>query len=225
MNEMISVIIPTLNEQQHIHRLIHTLSSMDRTEVIIADGGSEDGTCQWVKPYCRVIDSEPGRAKQMNQGAQQANGEILWFLHADSIISAQMAYSIRSVMQDESVIGGGFSLQFDDPSRRLRLIAAGSNVRAKYLNLYFGDQGFFIRRSVFEKVGGFPSVPLMEDWLLSRQVKKNGQLKLLSEPIVTSSRRFQKNGIIRTFLLMQKIKLLFLCGVPISHLERMYRRG
>lgn len=225
MDNTISVIIPTLNEQKNVLCILRSLKPMNGIEVIVADGGSEDGTRELAERYGRVTSCERGRANQMNKGAQQANGDILWFLHADSIITGKMVQAIREGLQDSSVIGGGFSLCFDDRSRLLRMIAAGSNFRAKFLHLYFGDQGFFIRRSVFEELGGFPSVPLMEDWMLSRHAKKRGKLKLLSEPILTSSRRFQKKGIIRTFLLMQKIKFLFLCGVPISKLERMYRRG
>jgi rSAM/selenodomain-associated transferase 2 len=225
MNDTISVVVPTINEHKNVLRIIRALKPLNQIEMIVADGGSKDGTCQIAERYCRVISCDPGRANQMNKGAQQASGDILWFLHADSIVTTKMADEIRNALADPSVIGGGFSIHFDDPSHLLRLIAKGSNLRAKYLRIYFGDQGFFIRRSVFEEIGGFPPVALMEDWLLSQEAKKRGKLLLLSEPILTSSRRFRKNGIIRTFLLMQKIKFLFLCGVPISKLERMYRRG
>lgn len=223
MSALISVIIPTHNEHENILNLISVLQTFEQIEIIVADGGSSDGTKEMAMQYGRVLECDRGRANQMNGGAEQAKGDILWFLHADSMISANMIEGMRNAMKDQSVIGGGFSLRFDDPSTLLRLIAKGSNFRAKHLKLYFGDQGFFIRRSVFEEIGGFPPVLLMEDWLLSRKAKKQGKLKLLPESILTSSRRFRENGIIRTFFMMQKIKFLFLCGVPISRLERMYR--
>ncbi|UFT98640.1 TIGR04283 family arsenosugar biosynthesis glycosyltransferase [Radiobacillus kanasensis] len=225
MGSRISIIIPTWNEEDHILPLLDVLSQLSDIEIIIADGGSEDRTCSIAEKYGQVISCERGRACQMNSGANQAKGEILWFLHADSLVTSNLDDSIRTAMEDPSVIGGGFSMYFDDSSFMLDLIARGSNFRAKYFHLYFGDQGFFIRRSVFEEVGGFPLVSLMEDWMLSRITRNKGKLKLLSDPIVTSSRRFRKNGILPTFLLMQKIKILFILGVPTAKLERMYRRG
>lgn len=225
MTTLISVIIPTLNEQRYILRLIGILKDIESLEIIVADGGSNDKTCEIIKDHCRVIHTERGRATQMNAGVREANGEILWFLHADSVIAANMADEIRSALSDEFVAGGGFRLRFDDSSPILKLIAMGSNWRAKLLKLFFGDQGFFIRRSIFGQIGGFPPVALMEDWMLSQKAKQTGRLVLLSGSITTSSRRFRKRGIVRTFLLMQWIKLLFLCGVPTSTLERMYRRG
>lgn len=226
MDCKISVIIPTLNEQENIQHLVRQLKGIDDLEMIVADGGSTDGTLRLLEGSCKVVQSVKGRAKQMNAGARIAKGNVLWFLHADSIVVSTMPSSICKVMRgDESVIGGGFSLRFDDPSILLKWIAIGSDWRAKLSNIFFGDQGFFIRRSVFEEIGGFPSEALMEDWIISQRSKKYGKLVLLPEPIVTSSRRFRKKGIIRTFLLMKWIAFLFLLGVPTEHLERMYRRG
>ncbi|WP_186576964.1 TIGR04283 family arsenosugar biosynthesis glycosyltransferase [Aquibacillus kalidii] len=221
----ISVIIPTLNERGNIEGLCRLLGSAHNLELIIADGGSTDGTIELAKQYGRVISSAKGRAIQMNNGARIAKGKVLWFLHADSVIHPDMISEIDRVLKNPTVIGGGFPITFDDPSVLLKIIAKGSNLRAKYFHLIFGDQGFFIRKSHFFRVGLFPEVPLMEDWILSRKSNKLGKLVLLPTPIITSSRRFREKGIIRTFLLMQKIKLLFICGVPLKKLERMYRRG
>lgn len=226
MGNLISIIIPTFNEEKNIHRLLHVLKCMEHVEIIIVDGGSRDHTAAIVESYeVRLIRTDPGRAKQMNAGAQIARGNVLWFIHADSHITSKMADELREVLQDEKIVGGGFSLRFDNPSYLLKWIARGSNWRARRLHLFFGDQGFFVRRSIFEHIGGFPPVALMEDWMMCQRVKQVGRLILLPMPIITSARRFQKHGIVRTFLLMQWIKLLFLCGVPTSTLERMYRRG
>jgi rSAM/selenodomain-associated transferase 2 len=227
---MISVIIPTLNEGKRIGQLLDQLAyaahhQQEEIEIIIADGGSNDLTLDQIKGRAMVVVSERGRAKQMNEGARIAKGSVLWFVHADSQISIYSIEAIRRVLTRPTFAGGGFSIQFDDPSFFLKMIAFGSNWRAKSLNLFFGDQGIFLRREVFDKLGGFASVPLMEDWILSKQASKDGKLELVPEKIVTSSRRFHKHGMLRTFIKMQWIKLLFLCGVPTDSLERMYRRG
>lgn len=218
---MISVIIPTLNEQEHILRLVYSLKILEGLEILVADGGSTDETCRLLEGTCKVIHSERGRALQKNAGAREASGDLLWFLHADSIIDRTMLDAICNVMKDEAAIGGGFSLRFDDPSVFLKWLAIASDWRARITKIIFGDQGFFIRRTVFEKLGGFPPVALMEDWIISQKSKSYGKLVLLPETIVTSSRRFRKKGIIRTCLLMKCIVILF----PTERLERMYRRG
>ncbi|TCP29935.1 rSAM/selenodomain-associated transferase 2 [Scopulibacillus darangshiensis] len=224
-NEIISVIIPTLNEQKNVRRLIGTLQPIDRLEIIIADGGSEDRTRQIAGKHCNVISSGRGRANQMNKGAEQAEGDILWFLHADSVISEKAPDQIRHAMRNESVVGGCLTMRFDDRSLLYKMIAWGSNWRAKYRKVIFGDQGFFISRSTFQEIGGFPPVPLMEDWMISQRARKKGKLIVLPERIITSARRFHENGPMRTLLTMLWMQFLFLCGVPTSKLERMYPGG
>lgn len=157
MDCRISIIIPTLNEREHILRLVHSLQGLEEIEIIVADGGSTDETYRLLEGVCKVVHSERGRANQMNAGAREATGNLLWFLHADSTISKMMPDEICNAMKVENVIGGGFPLQFDDPSQLLKWFAALSNWKAKWFQIFFGDQGFFIRRTVFDELGGFPS--------------------------------------------------------------------
>ncbi|QDP41348.1 TIGR04283 family arsenosugar biosynthesis glycosyltransferase [Radiobacillus deserti] len=220
----LSVIIPVWNEIDHLRPLLETLSKHKQIEIIIADGGSTDGTAELASEYGQVVSSKRGRASQMNKGAEAATGKILWFLHADSKIEDHMAQSICFTMEDSNILGGGFSIQFDDSSFLLKMIAVGSNIRARFFHIYFGDQAFFVRKSVFDEMGGFPKVSLMEDWLISKKMKKRGKLQHLRGPIYASARRFKKNGIIRTFVTMQLIKILFVLGVSTATLERVYQR-
>lgn len=221
---MISIIIPVLNEEKNIERLLKQINSLEgEKEVIVVDGGSKDKTLEIASRYARVIKSEKGRAIQMNKGAEIAKGDILWFIHSDSVVDRNSLEKIKKAVMD-GYIGGGFSLYFYDYNTLfMKFVSRTSNLRAKYLGLYFGDQGIFVRKDIFERIGGYPKIEIMEDWELSRQLVKLGKMKMIDTPIGTSSRRFKKNGPLKTLLLMQKIKVLYLLGVPPSKLSRLYR--
>jgi Glycosyltransferases, probably involved in cell wall biogenesis len=221
---MVSIIIPVLNEEKNIEKTLIQFNALKGDkEIIVADGGSRDNTKEIAERFAKVISSKKGRANQMNKGVEKANGDILWFVHSDSVIKENSIEEIQLAI-DEGYVGGGFSLKFYDYNTLFMIyISVTSNLRAKYLGLYFGDQGIFVKRSVFESLGGYPRQEIMEDWEFSIAMKKVGKLKLISTPIGTSARRFKKGGQLRTHLLMHKIKLLYLLGTPTDKLVKIYK--
>lgn len=228
MGALISVIIPVLNEANGIvDTLEHVNSLKGNKEVIVVDGGSTDQTVQLAEEFAdKVCVTEAGRGHQMNYGTQAAEGDILFFLHSDSWLEAGALVELEEVMQHQEIIGGCFSLKIDDDSWPLKFIAWTSNLRAKYLNLIFGDQGIFVRREVFQELNGYPEIELMEDWEFSQQLaKQEGKVTQLKHKIYTSARRWEKHGTWRTIWLMHKIKLLYMLGVEPKKLREIYREG
>lgn len=223
---MISIILPVLNEEKTIENTLLKLNNLKGDkEIIVVDGGSADDTVRIASQYAKVINSRKGRAFQMNAGAKASQGDILWFVHSDSVVSENSLESIEEAIR-EGYVGGGFSIYFYDlDTRFMRFVSTTSNWRAKYLGLFFGDQGIFVKRSVFEELGGYKEIELMEDWDFSRRLVKRGKMKLLDTKIGTSARRFKEGGQLRTLLLMHKIKLLYVLGVPPSKLNKMYREA
>lgn len=221
---MVSIIIPVLNEEKNIEKsLIQFNRLKGDKEIIVVDGGSSDNTRQIAERFAKVVLSEKGRANQMNKGAAKVRGDILWFVHLDSIINEESIEKIQLAI-DEKYVGGGFSLKFYDyDTLFMKYISTTSNLRAKYLGLYFGDQGIFVRRDIFEGIGGYPRQEIMEDWELSLLMKKMGKLKLINTTIGTSARRFKNGGQLKTHLLMHKIKLLYLLGTPTDKLAKIYK--
>ena len=228
MESLISVIIPVLNEADGIvDTLEHVNSLSGNKEVIVVDGGSTDQTVQLAEDFAdKVCVTEAGRGHQMNYGAQAADGDILFFLHSDSWLEEGALLELEEVMEYQEISGGCFSLKIDDDSWPLKFIAWTSNLRAKYLNLIFGDQGIFVRRKVFEQLNGYPEIELMEDWEFSQQLaKQEGKVTQLKHKIYTSARRWEKNGTWRTIWLMHKIKFLYMMGVEPEKLREIYREG
>lgn len=223
---MISIIIPVLNEEKNIEKMLMELNSLDGDkEVILVDGGSMDNTKAIAAQYSEVFESSPGRAKQMNLGAEHAKGEILWFVHSDSLVDGNSLKCIKNAIQ-EGYIGGGFKLYFYDLATKfMKFVAKSSNKRAKYLGLYFGDQGIFVRCDVFKKIGGYPEIPIMEDWEMGLRLKKLGKMKLVDCKIGTSARRFINGGSFKTLMLMHRIKLLYIIGVSPDRLVKIYREA
>lgn len=223
---MISIIVPVLNEEKSIESLLLDLLSLEgEKEVIVVDGGSSDKTVEKASRHTKVIHSPEGRANQMNEGAKFALGDILWFVHSDSKVNEKSLGFIEKAIQ-LGYSGGGFSLQFYDYNTLfMRYLAKTSNLRAKFLRLIFGDQGIFIKRNVFEDLGGYPDIELMEDWELSKKLYKTGKVKILDLSIGTSARRFESGGQLKTLLLMHKIKFLYMLGVPSSKLRQIYREA
>ncbi len=194
-------------------------------EAIIVDGGSSDKTIDLIRetsPDIRLIKSKNGRAQQLNQGASMARGDTLLFLHADCVLPKNAVKKVENALAENKYVGGGFSLALDEQALIYKLIAYFSNLRVRYFGHFFGDQAIFIRREVFRELGGFRDLELMEDMDFSQRVKKRGGMVQLSAEVISSARRWKRNGVWRTIWLMQKIKLLYFLGANPSSLKKLY---
>jgi rSAM/selenodomain-associated transferase 2 len=222
----LSVIIPTLNEAAHIDRVLADVSMGESIEIIVADGGSSDTTVERAAVHgVRVCQGPAGRARQMNQGAIEARGAIYFFLHADSRLPAGYDRVIRRVLKDDNVAAGAFSLGIDADSAKLRTVEIWGNLRSRFLGLPYGDQGLFLKAARFQACGGFPDIPIMEDFVMIRRLRKTGRILTVPERIYTSPRRWHRMGVLRTTLINQVIVTGYLLGVPPDRLSRWYRRS
>ena len=220
----LTVIVPTLNEAAHLGA---SLSSLPReAEVVVADGGSTDETISMAtRSGARVVTGSRGRARQMNRGVDAARGDTLLFLHADCTLGPDAYHQLQTALDDDDdVVGGSFRMSIRDASWGLRWIAATSNARARYLRTPYGDQAIFVRRSAFEKLGGFPDIPFMEDVALVRKLKRLGKLVCVDETVTTGARHWKQLGPVRTTLLNWSMVTFYLLGVPAERLEPYYRR-
>jgi rSAM/selenodomain-associated transferase 2 len=224
----ISVIIPTLNEEKVLaSTLVHT-SSLHLDEIVIVDGGSTDRTVPMARAFCERVPNAQlvlalqGRARQMNEGAKASRGEILLFLHADTKLPGTAKLDIEKAMADETVVGGRFDVDFDRGTLWSSVIGDLMNRRSRWSGIATGDQAIFVRRRVFEQLGGFAAIPLMEDVDFSRRLKRTGRTAALRSRVVTSFRRWETNGPVRTILLMWGLRFLFWTGVDPHRLDRWY---
>ena len=219
----ISVVIPVLNEEKVIERNLRDLNKNLITETIVSDGGSNDDTVVIASRFAKVVHSNPGRGAQMNFGAKAATCDILLFLHADTILPDQWRDRILSSMADEGVVGGAFSLSIDSDRLSHRIIAATANLRSRLTKLPYGDQGIFVKRSVFEKIGGFKDIPIMEDVDLMRRLKKSGKVIILDDKVKTLARRWEKEGVVYTTIRNWLLLTLFYMGVTPERLYKLYK--
>jgi rSAM/selenodomain-associated transferase 2 len=219
-------VMPVLNEATVISAALERLRrDFPCCELVVADGGSTNGTAELAAPLARVVRSEPGRAAQMDAGARHARGEVLWFVHADTQVDPGALGQIRQALADPATVGGGLTLRFDRPGFALGYVAWTSNLRARYLHWVFGDQAMFVRRSVFDALGGFPALPVMEDLEMSRRLHRRGRLAVLAATATTSARRFTEHGTWRTLAFMQYLKLLYFAGADPQRISDRYRAG
>ncbi|MGH7819710.1 MAG: TIGR04283 family arsenosugar biosynthesis glycosyltransferase [Candidatus Binatia bacterium] len=219
----VSIIVPARNEERVIAATLAPLREPDVLEVIVADGESEDATAKVAAPLAdRVLRSPPGRARQMNAAARIAIGDILFFLHADSRVPAGFARAIVDAC-GEGAIGGRFDLELDAPGIGYRIVENGINLRSRWSGLFTGDQGLFIRRQAFSRLGGFPDQPLFEDLALAAAMKQAGRVASLRLRIRTSARRWRRSGIVRTVLFMWWLRALYFLGVSPDRLATLYR--
>ncbi len=220
---LISIIIPTFNEAMTMRNLAASLGRLrGESEVIICDGGSVDETVE-VARECglRVITAQRGRGRQMNAGARAAKGEALLFLHADTRLPEDALLLISEALDDTEVCGGNFSLVFDGgtwESRALTLIYPFFRLGG----MCYGDSAIFVRREVFERLGGYSDYPIFEDCDLYRRLRRSGRFAQLSERATTSSRRFE-GKFIRTFALWSLMQVLYWAGIDPNRLERLYK--
>ncbi len=221
----ISVIIPALNEAATIDRTLCRLEGVDHLEVIVVDGGSTDKTADLAGSRgAKVVPSNPGKSVQMNTGASAATGDVLVFLHADTILPQQFNKLIGSALNQKGVAAGAFRLTIDSAAAGIRFIERMADLRSRYLQLPYGDQALFMRKTIFEEIGGFPEMPIMEDFILVRRLRRKGKIVIMPEAVITSPRRWLHFGILRTWLVNQMIIIAFYLGISPERLARWYRR-
>src|SRR5882672_8654879 len=168
----VSVVAPTFNEAEHIVRTLRRVRESGACELIVVDGGSSDGTLDLVRPYADIVLSATrGRARQLNAGAQYASGEILLFLHADTVLPRNFLHVLQQALHDPQVVGGRFDVHLDAPGWPFRMIETLMNYRSRLTRIATGDQAIFVRREIFMAIGGFPELELMEDIAFSRRLK------------------------------------------------------
>lgn len=225
----ISVVIPTLNEHAALtHTVMHT-GALDFDELIVVDGGSTDGTLQLAEASCasitnaRVITVARGRACQMNAGAKVSRGDILLFLHADTLLPAGAKRIIGETLADSTVVGGRFDVRFDSASRWGRMISSLMNRRSRLTGISTGDQAIFVRRKTFEQLGGFADIPLMEDIEFSMRLKRAGRIAALKDTVTTSFRRWETQGPFRTIVLMWTLRFMYWIGISPVRLSLWYK--
>lgn len=221
----ISAIIPVVNEESRIENAIEKAWLAGADEVIVVDGNSTDNTAALAQnSNCSLIQSTPGRAKQQNHGVQQATGVVVLFLHADTWLEEGGCDQIRSCLADREVLAGAFQQQIESQNRLVRWIERGNARRVRWFNLAYGDQGIFVRKEVFDAIGGFPDVPLMEDYILSQRLRKQAPFALLPGPLHVDARRWEKQGALRQTLRNWSITAAFRLGVSPERLAQHYRR-
>lgn len=218
-----SIIIPTLNEAAALQQMASSLSGLrNKTEIIVADGGSADETVRLARESgLRVIEAPRGRGPQMNAAANLASGDVLIFLHADTRLPDQALAMIETALSDEKVCGGNFSLIFDGGTREARLLTKLYPL-LRLGGMCYGDSAMFVRREIFESLGGYRDYPIFEDCDLFRRMRRVGKFVRLPAAATTSSRRFE-GRFIRTFALWATMQVLYWLGVDPIRLERMYK--
>lgn len=224
---ILTVIVPTLNEAATIEACLRRLASL-RTrgvEVIVVDGGSVDDTVRLARPLCDIlVGSTRGRALQMNDGARASSGDVLLFLHADTELPADAdALVLDALGRCPSQIWGRFDVQISGHSRLLRLVGKMISIRSRLTGVATGDQAIFCYRSIFMLENGFPEIPVMEDVAFSKQLRHRSRPICLDAQAVTSGRRWETHGVIRTIVLMWWLRLAYVIGVPPATLSRWYR--
>jgi rSAM/selenodomain-associated transferase 2 len=230
----ISAIIPTLNEERIIMATLAHTAALGFDELIVVDGGSLDQTPVLVESYrrrtqspaqspVRLVTAPCGRARQMNEGAKASRGEILLFLHADTQLPDDANTMIQTTLANQGIVGGRFDVRFDHPSKWGIIISRMMNWRSRLSGIATGDQALFVRRHIFEQIGGFADMPLMEDIDFSRRLKRKGATAAITATVTTSFRRWEQHGPLRTILLMWTLRFLYWIGISPSYLVEWYK--
>ena len=230
MPALIAVVIPTLNEERALPRTLLALRQLRFDEVILVDGGSRDQTVSIAQSQlhglsrqpAKVLTSEQGRAKQMNAGVEKTRSDILLFLHADTLLPPETRNEIGRVLENPKYVGGRFDVRFEDDRGWAWLISRLMNWRSRWSGIATGDQAIFIRRTVFDDLGGFADMPLMEDIELMQRLKRVGSVAALRTKVTTSFRRWEQQGALRTIVHMWLLRFLYWIGIHPKILHQLY---
>jgi len=217
------VIVPVYNEAKVIPKALTALSWLPKNQLIFVDGGSTDGSPLLIteRGY-PCVQSEAGRALQMNYGAKITSSDILVFLHIDTSFTSSNFLNIKKAYK-QGYLSGRFDIRLSNDTLTYRIISFFINMRSRLTKISTGDQIIFVRRDTFDSIGGYKDIPLMEDVELSSQLRRLGPVALLNDRVETSSRRWEENGVFRTVILMWKLRLLFWLGTDVNKLAKMYR--
>jgi len=219
---MVSVIIPTLNEETSLPQALEMLLAAPGSfEVIVVDGQSTDSTREIARRYCRVFNCPPGRARQMNRGVEQARGDVLLFLHADTLLPAGAIRSIENALANPRILGGNFDIVYEGRRLASRIFTIINRWRRR-CGIFYGDSGIFVRREVFRALGGFRPLPLMEDYDFARRLEKAGKTICLQDSLRVSARRWEEHGLLRTMAAWFVIHLSYYFGIPHRFWARFY---
>lgn len=236
----VAVVIPALNEEAHLPRTLTQTAALGFDRILVVDGGSTDRTRAIVEQFSSanpsharsphaattpitLLTAPAGRARQMNAGAASSREDALLFLHADTILPANAREAIERALHDPACVGGRFDLRFDNEGPWARLIGRLINHRSRWTGIATGDQALFVRRAIFERLRGFADLPLMEDVDFTRRLKREGRVAALDAQVTTSFRRWERNGPLRTILLMWTLRFLYWAGVSPHKLSPLYR--
>jgi rSAM/selenodomain-associated transferase 2 len=244
---LISVVIPTLNEASCIRETLTCLveNATDPIEIIVVDGGSVDNTAEIVAGFdVKVVHCGAGRSAQMNAGAAVATGDILLFLHGDTRVPKGFDLMMIGLLQmpdppksplvrgtmrkrggEKRVVAGAFNLQIDGEAWALRFVEWGVRIRSTFFQLPYGDQAIFLKASTFHEFGGFPELPIMEDFVLMRSLAKVGKIAIVPAAVITSARRWERQGVIKTTLINQIMIVGYALGISPDRLRQWYRSG
>ena len=223
----LSIIVPTLNEAEGIVATLESLADLRGRghEVIVVDGGSADGTAELAQGLAdRLVLAPAGRAAQMNAGARVATGEVLMFLHADSRLPADADRLVLQGLDADGKVWGRFDVRIDGSHPLLRLVQTLVNLRSRLTRICTGDQAIFVRREAFAEIEGYPRQELMEDIAISKRLRKMSAPLCLRQPCLTSARRWEREGVLRTIVLMWWLRLQYAFGVAPARLARAYGR-
>jgi rSAM/selenodomain-associated transferase 2 len=218
----VSLIIPTLNEENCLQETIRSLRRQGPKEIIVADGGSTDTTCRLAAAANRLVHAPRGRAAQMNAGAAVAAGDVLLFLHADCTLEDGALEEAEGCLRRRQVVAGCFRMEVEASGLLYRCIDFCATARVRLTGLVYGDQGLFLRRESFERLGGFPPLRLMEDVFLSRQLSRHGRMVVAARRIYVSPRRWERAGLVRQTLRNWTLTALAAAGVSPDRLARHY---
>lgn len=223
MTPEISIIIPALNEEENLRETLESLQPFRRdAEIILVDGGSRDRTVLIAQEFSiKILHSAPGRGTQLKMGGAAARGNILWFVHADTRPAPDAVFQMEMALADTRAAGGNFTIRFDGERFAAKFLT-WLYPQLNHLGLIYGDSAIFVRREVYEIIGGFKDYPIFEDLDFIERLRKAGKIVTLPSVVTTSSRRFEEKSFLLTFLRWVILQILYWLGVPPERLLKIY---